>query len=181
MRLPYTNNPPETANAEEKQILARVLERRGGTLIALDRTLLHAPIITDGFNAFMIALRTRNSLPADVREIAFCRVAALTGCWYEWDIHSPLAKEAGVSELGIQTIRKTASAEILGLDTRQAAVLKYADAVTTTAKVPDETFNAVRKFFDDKEMVELTASVAGFNTVARICVALNVGENNDQY
>ncbi|KAH8811369.1 putative 4-carboxymuconolactone decarboxylase [Xylogone sp. PMI_703] len=178
MRLPYTANPPETTNVEEEQILKRVLDRRGGTLIPLDRTLLHAPKITDGFNSFMIALRTQNTLPPDVREIAFCRVAALTGCEYEWEIHSPIAREAGVSERGLQTIHNKDATDTTGLDSRQAAVLRYADAMTKTAVVPEEVFDTVKRFFTEKEMVELTASIAGFNTVARFCVALDVGEKN---
>ncbi|RFU34142.1 hypothetical protein B7463_g2259, partial [Scytalidium lignicola] len=180
MRLPYTDNPPNVSNTEDEQILERVLKRRRGSLIALDRTLLHAPKITDGFNAFMIALRTQNSLPADVRETAFCRVAAITGCWYEWEIHSQIAGDAGVSQRGLQSIRNRDSIDTTGLESRQAAVLKYADAITRTAFVPSEIFNSVRQFFNEKEMVELTASIAGFNTVARFCVALDVGENNDQ-
>lgn len=180
MRLPYTDNPPKMNNADEEQILKQVLDRRGGNLIALDRTLLHAPKVTGGFNAFMGALRTQNSLPADVREIAFCRVAAMTGCWYEWDIHSQIAKGAGVSERGLESIKNRDMIDEAGLDERQAAVLRYADAITRTATVPDHVFNTVRAFFNEKEMVELTASVAGFNTVARFCVALDVGEKNDK-
>ncbi|KAJ5598895.1 hypothetical protein N7510_011845 [Penicillium lagena] len=179
MRLEYTSKEPKFVDEADQQILTRVLKRRGGSLIPLDRTLLHAPSITDGFNAFMIALRTRNSLPDDVREIAFCRVASLTGCWYEWEIHSPIAAAAGVSQDGLQTLRDSQATGSKGLSDRQLSVVYYADAMTKAAKVPEEVFKAARTFFNNQQMVELTATIAGFNMVARFCVALDVGENND--
>jgi alkylhydroperoxidase family enzyme len=45
-------------------------------------------------------------------------------------------------------------------------------------QVPDAVFERVRKFFDTKEMVELTNSIAGFNGLVRFVVALDVGEKN---
>lgn len=179
MRLPYTPNPPSTSSPTEADILSRVLARRGGTLIPLDLTLLHAPLIADGFNAFFGAIRTKNSLPADVRELAFCRVAALHGCEYEWEIHSPIAREAGLGDEALRSV-KSLSGEKQGLDERQSAVMDYADAMTRDVKVGDDVFGRVRAFFEDQQMVELTVSIAGFNTVTRVCVALDVGEKNEK-
>ncbi|KAJ5769704.1 hypothetical protein N7520_004263 [Penicillium odoratum] len=176
MRLEYTPLEPYFEKYEEKQILDRVLQRRGGALIPLDRTLLYAPLITDGFNSFMIALRTKNSLPPDVREIVFCRVTALTLCWYEWNIHAPIALSTGVSQEGLEDVRNLHLTGAKGLNDCQLSVVKYTDAITTAGKVPDAVFELTRAFFSEKEMVELTASIAGFNTVARFCVALEVGE-----
>lgn len=49
MRLPYTSNPPQFDNDDDKAVLERVKARRGEMgLIPLDLTLLHAPKIADG-------------------------------------------------------------------------------------------------------------------------------------
>lgn len=180
MRLPYTADPPTFQSDEEHAILDRVLTRRDGKLIELDRTLLHAPLIADGWNAFMIAIRTKNSLPADVRELAFCRVAALTKAWYEWKIHSPIGKDAGLSDEVLAVIERGTPLEGAEsvLDDRSRAVVNYADAVSLEGTVSEDMSAGVRKYFNDKEMVELTASIAGFNTVARFVAALDVGEMN---
>ncbi|KAF2092551.1 hypothetical protein NA57DRAFT_69747 [Rhizodiscina lignyota] len=155
MRLPYTSATPSFKTAEESQIL----DRTAGT---------------------MIAIRTKNSLPPDVREMTFCRAAALTGAWYEWDIHSPIGLEAGIGDDVMKLLKEGKS---LGegpgsLDKRQRAVVEYTDAMTLSGKVPKAVFEAVRAHFNEKEMVELTASIAGFNTVSRFVVALDVGEKN---
>jgi alkylhydroperoxidase family enzyme len=185
MRLPYTPNPPPTHNDEEKAILNRVITRRGaGGLIALDLTFLYAPLIADGFKPFMASLRTRNGLPADLRETALCRVAVLTGAWYEWDIHAPIALAAGLSTEGLATLMKGKEVKEGaggdgGLTDMQWVVLRYADAMILDASVPSDIFEDGRMVFGDKEIVELTASIAGFNTVARFVRALDVGEKND--
>jgi hypothetical protein len=50
MRLPYIPDPPNFTSEADKAVEQRVRARRGEKgLIALDRTLLHAPPIADGW------------------------------------------------------------------------------------------------------------------------------------
>lgn len=49
MRLPYVPENPQLENADDQATVERVKERRGGKLIALDRALLHAPPIANGW------------------------------------------------------------------------------------------------------------------------------------
>ncbi|KAL1994532.1 hypothetical protein VTN49DRAFT_2002 [Thermomyces lanuginosus] len=184
MRIPYVPNPPPTSTPEEEQILGRVLARRGEKgLIALDRALLHSFPVADGWNGFLGAIRNRTSLPADIREIAICRVAVLNGAWYEWDSHSPILAASGFSEEGMRIVQ---NAQLTGvepevtsvLNQQQTLVLRYADAMTKNIKVPDELFNELKAVFSDKEIVEITATVAAYNCVSRFLVALDVGERN---
>lgn len=50
MRLPYISKDPEFSSAEDQAIVERVRQRRGSTgLLELDRTLLHAPPVADGW------------------------------------------------------------------------------------------------------------------------------------
>ncbi|KAI4927282.1 hypothetical protein J4E86_011790, partial [Alternaria arbusti] len=78
MRLPYVPDPPNFTSEEDKAVEQRVRQRRGEKgLIALDRTLLHAPPVADGWNSFLGSIRTKTSLPTSIRETAICRVAVL--------------------------------------------------------------------------------------------------------
>lgn len=65
-----------------------------------------------------------------------------------------------------------------GLTEKEHAILAYTDAMTREIKVADECFAAVKKLFNEREVVELTACVAAYNCVSRFLVALDVGENN---
>ena len=59
------------------------------------------------------------------------------------------------------------------------AVLKYTDAMTRDVYVDSETFqNLKTQGFNDREVVEITATAAMYNCVSRFLVALDVGEKN---
>ncbi|KAF9887827.1 hypothetical protein FE257_009633 [Aspergillus nanangensis] len=184
MRIPYIPDPPPTSTPEEAEILARVQARRGaGGLIPLDKALLHSFPVTDGWNSFIGAIRTRTSLTQLVKELVICRVAVINGAWFEWEHHAPLLKEGGFSEEGLALIRDTQTdlsqkSQEMILTPEQSAVVKYTDAMTKTVTVPDDVFQELKGFFNDKEVVEITATAAAYNCVSRFLVALDVGEKN---
>lgn len=63
----------------------------------------------------------------------------------------------------------------VGLSEAQGAVLAYTDAMTAGVRGPDEVFGEVRRLFGEREIVEVTATVAAYNCVSRFLVALDVG------
>jgi alkylhydroperoxidase family enzyme len=65
-------------------------------------------------------------------------------------------------------------------DAKHAAVLRYTDAMTLDVQVPEDVFAELRTRMSEREIVELTASVAAYNCVSRFLVALDVGETNGQ-
>lgn len=180
MRLPYVPNPPHPANADEAAIIERLIARRDpGPLQSLDLTLLHAPAIADGWASFLGAVRNKSSLPADIRETAILRVAVLTGSKYEVNEHTPYAQRVGVRERGLREIfegRKLAKSEGEGLSEQQWVTVRFAEVMTKDIIVSDEVFKGVRNFLNDKQVVELTATVAAINCAARFLRALDVGE-----
>ncbi|KAK4121062.1 hypothetical protein N657DRAFT_648439 [Parathielavia appendiculata] len=187
MRLPYVANPPPTSSSEEEAIVQRIQARRSPRpLQPLDLTLLHSPPVADGWNAFLGAVRTRTSLPADLREIAISRVAVVNRAWYEWAHHAPLAEQAGVSKEGMEGVVRREGGLVLGeerappagLTEEQWAVVCYTDEMTRNVQVRDGTFARLRELFTEREMVEITATIACYNCVSRFLVALDVGERN---
>jgi alkylhydroperoxidase family enzyme len=61
-----------------------------------------------------------------------------------------------------------------GLQDADRAVIEYTTAMTRNVDVPDALFESVRRHFNDREMVELTATVGAYNMVSRFLVALKV-------
>ncbi|KAJ5374009.1 Carboxymuconolactone decarboxylase [Penicillium concentricum] len=184
MRLPYVADPPATSTPDEAKILASVQARRApGPLLPLDLALLHSYPVTEGWNSFIGAIRTRTTLSTVVRELAICRVAVVNGALFEWEQHAPLLEEGGLSAEGLKFIgdaqadfSNEAASSVLTDD--QRAVLKYTDAMTKTVTVPDEVFAELKGCFNEREVVEITATVAAYNCVSRFLVALDVGEKN---
>ncbi|KAL2834398.1 AhpD-like protein [Aspergillus cavernicola] len=184
MRLPYIPNPPTPQTPTEAEILSRILARRApSTLLPLDRALLHSYPVADGWNTFLNAIRTQTSLSPVLRELIICRVAILNKAQFEWDHHAPLLVEAGVKDCVLDVLRGE-SVDYLQMVTdgvisvEESVVLRYTDAMTTDVRVSDEVFDAVRGCFCDRDVIEITATVAAYNCVSRFLVALDVGENN---
>jgi 4-carboxymuconolactone decarboxylase len=175
-RLPYV--------APDDDVTERIRQRRGGTLTALDGVLLHSPPFADGWNSMLGAVRGASTLPADIRELAILRVASRNGADYEWTAHEPLARRAGLGDEAIAAIRvgDVADASIDdALTPAQWAALTYADAMTVDVSVPDEVFGAVRAHFGEREVLELTVTVAAYNMVSRVLVATDVRAGEDPF
>lgn len=195
MRLPYAPQEPPAADPDTAAIYQRIAARRHPRpLIPLDLSLLHAPPVADGWNSFLGAIRTRTQVDTGLLEMAVCRVAVLNGAVYEWNSHAPLALKAGVPPAAMHAVRhlaptaagedcaraRAALAAETALSAGQRAVVRYADEMTQTVRVADDTFAALQSDagLSDREIVELTTGIAGYNCVSRVLVALDVGENN---
>ncbi|KAB8070587.1 AhpD-like protein [Aspergillus leporis] len=195
MRLPYARSEPPSSDPDAADIYSRIAARRHPRpLIPLDLSLLHSPPVADGWNSFLGAIRTRTIIDQGLLELAVSRVAVLTQAVYEWNAHAPLALKGGIrpEELhAVRTLPSTAVGETAELakaqetleqsplTSRQKAILQYTDEMTQTVKVRDQTFARLQtEGFSDREIVELTTGIAGYNCVSRVLVALDVGENN---
>lgn len=114
----------------------------------------------------------------------------LNGAWYEWEAHAPIARAVGVCDSaldGLRQVEGTGEGKEAGkmegmedLDEKQRVVVAYTDAMTRDVKVPDAVFEKLREVFNEREVVEITATVAAYNCVSRFLVALDVGEMNNK-
>ena len=189
MRLPYApSTPPVNAPTDATNIYARIAARRSPRpLIPLDLSLLHSPPVADGWNSFLGAIRSHTIIDSGLLELAVCRVAVLNNAVYEWNAHAPLALKGGIKPEELQACRTvpcTTEGDVTQLESssltmRQRAVLRYTDQMTRSITVSDEVFSQLQTSgFNEREVVELTAGIAGYNCVSRFLVALDVGENN---
>ncbi len=53
-------------------------------------------------------------------------------------------------------------------------MIQYATEVTQNVKVSDGTFDALRKFLDNEQIVELTLNTGFYNMVVRFLVPMQV-------
>src|SRR3954469_18148670 len=71
------------------ELVKAILSRRGGTLLNLDRALLWSEPLARGWNTYVGAVRTGLGVSRQLREIAICTVALITGAQYEYHHHAP--------------------------------------------------------------------------------------------
>jgi alkylhydroperoxidase family enzyme len=163
--------------SEPRGIVEAVRARRGGTLLDLDRMLLHSPELAAGWNAYLGAVRTKLTVPGKLRELAICGVASLNGAEYEFVHHSPLLLAEGATPEQAAALRDMdrACLDHRLFDTAERAVLALTIGMTRYVKVPLDTFREARAALGtDQAMVELVAVIATYNMVSRFLVALDV-------
>lgn len=162
----------DTGGASVRALADRITAERG-ELLHIYRMLLHSPTVAEAWLGFFTAIRQRCALPGDLRELAIIRVGLLNGAAYEAEQHRKFALREGLSEAQVDALEDWERSDLFsGI---QRAVLAYADAMTRNVKVPDAAFAEVRKHFDECGIVELTATIAGYNMVSRFLVALEIG------
>ena len=126
----------------------------------------------------MGAVRSGLSLPARLREIAICTVATVNRAPYEFHHHAPLLRAAGASEEQVEALRKDDERRPIGtrlFDAAERATIRLATEMTRSVEVDDETFDAARAALgDDRQLVELVGTIASYNMVSRVIVALGI-------
>jgi AhpD family alkylhydroperoxidase len=157
--------------AELAEIEARIIAERGRVSL-LYQVLLNSVPIASGWEKMLTAVRNQSSVPADLRELMILRVAVLNGADFEFDAHAPIAEKAGVSPAKIAALRDGKLPDIYAPN--EQLVLELADAMTRDVVVPEALMKRVQDAFDAKGIVEVVATVAAYNMVSRLLVALNV-------
>ena len=157
---------PELAEVE-----ARILAERGRVSL-LYQVLLNSGPIASGWERMLTAVRNRTTIPPDLRELMILRVAVLNRAAFEFEAHVPHARLAGVSDEKIEATRQTGLSPVFGPIER--LVLELTDSMTRDIVVADELMDRMREHFDARGIVETVATVAAYNMVSRLLVALNV-------
>ena len=176
MRIPDWTSERKPQPAD---LVNAVLERRGGTLLKLDRALLWSEPLARGWNFYLKNVRTGLATSRKLRELGICTVALLTGAQYEYHHHAPDFLAAGGSQRELDALAAFAAAPAgtppgAGVGDDEALVVQYAASMTRDVQVPDALFERLRSRFDTTEVVELTAAIATYNMVARFLLALGV-------
>ena len=170
MRLPpiTPGSQPELADIE-----ARILAERG-RISPLYQVLLNSPAVAHGWEQMLSAVRNRSSVPAHLRELAILRVAVLNGAHYEFEAHAPIALAAGLSAQTLEAVRQQ-PLSTAQLSPQELLVLELTDAMTREIVVPDALYARIQAEFGSRTQLDLVATVAAYNMVSRLLVALHIG------
>jgi alkylhydroperoxidase family enzyme len=163
---------------QPEDLVKAVLERRGGALLNLDRALLWSEPLARGWNTYLKNVRTGFAGSGKLREFGICTVALLTGAHYEYHHHAPEFLAAGGTQVELDILTAYAATPTgpvpTGLGESEALVAQYAARMTLDVKVDAALFAQLREHFETTDLVELTATIATYNMVARFLVALDV-------
>jgi alkylhydroperoxidase family enzyme len=157
---------PELAALE-----ARIRGARG-RVSPLYQVLLNSPRLAEGWEHLFTVIRQQTSVPPALRELVILRIAVLNGADYEFEAHVPHALQAGMAQDTIDSLKRSV---VPGLSALEKLVVQYTDAMTRELRVPDALVEELKLEFDDQALVELTATIAGYNMVSRFLIAMRIG------
>ena len=171
--LPYADlNGAELKGADTQALVQRIVAERGSVL-HLYQMLLHSPPLAEGWLGYLTAVRHKLTLSGALRELVIMRVAHLNGAPYEATQHAPIALNEGLTQAQLDALADWRAAAALFSPLHKAA-LALADTMTRDIQVPREQIEALRALLGEREVVELVATIAGYNMVSRFLEALNI-------
>jgi len=162
---------------EPCELVDAIRARRGGTLLNLDRMLLHSPPFAAGWNSFLGTVRNNLEIPAKLRELAICTVAILNGADYEFIQHSPEFLKAGGTEAQLSALQQIAPSapNSLVFNSTEQAVIQLSVEMTRSVQINAATMATIKDILkNDQHLVELVGVIATYNMVSRYLVALGI-------
>ncbi|MER5338781.1 carboxymuconolactone decarboxylase family protein [Streptomyces mirabilis] len=146
--------------AREPLMLFKVLERH--------------PELASRMRALGAGLLVHGRLSDADRELVIARVAARSGCAYEWGVHmATYAETAGLTARQV-TLTTTGGPDHPAWSGRQAALLRAVDELHDTARVGDAAWSGLREHLDEPEVLELLVLAGWYRTIAYVANGVRI-------
>ncbi len=174
-RLPYVtrNDLPEA----DREIFDQFVKERGSEPGHIHRVVANAPNLLRRLLGLANQLRNGTQLDPKLRELALMTVGRLTNAEYELVHHWNISLRVGVKREQLEHLADFETSALF--NEHERAVMRYASEATTSIKVSDATYNALRGFLDNRRITELVMNVAFYNAVVRVLIPLGVELEDD--
>ena len=116
-------------------------------------------------------IRAKATLSPRVRELLILRIGVLCGTEYEWAAHAPAGRRAGLTEADIRRIYFRPDGQEDAFD---GALLRAVDELYQDDAISDATWKTLATRFDDKQMLDLLITTAGYRMASMAMNAFGV-------
>jgi AhpD family alkylhydroperoxidase len=139
--------------------------------INLARMMLHTQGLTLPYWKYALGFRNAK-IPPVVRERVIVRVGAVTGCDYELVQHKSEALRTGTTPELLADLINPQQHEFD--DPSLTALITYVDSLVTHIGAEQDTLDALRKYFPDNEVAEITLLAGTYVLCAAFLKSLQV-------
>jgi len=174
--VPEQDLPEEVRQALQyaRQGLAQFTRRELAGAIEPMELSAHSPALFAAMQAFGQASGQLTAIDKRTRALAHLKAATMTHCEYCIDVGSLISRQWGLTDEELLALPNYRTSPLFS--EVEKLVLDYAVGVSRTpVDVPDALFDALKKHFDDRQIVELTHVIAGENMAGRFNHALGIG------
>ena len=131
------------------------------------------PKMMIGMGRFNQAIRKGSTVDERIKNLVELKGAQMIGCEFCVDLGSQICRNSGFSDSELLALPRYQSSDLF--TDREKAALDYAVAVMRTpVEVTDELFARVQAYFDDRQLVEITALLTLVN-LDRFNAAFGIG------
>ena len=163
----------EHTNPELQPLIGKIRGGRGGRMLNIYKMLLHSPALAERWLDQVSAVRWQTDLDGKTREIVIIRIGLLNRVDYVIKAHVPaFAVREGLTAEQCEALRDWQPSALF--DGAQRAALAYTDAMTREVQVPAAVFTALRDYYTEKQIVELTVLIGTYNMHTRVLQALDI-------
>jgi AhpD family alkylhydroperoxidase len=133
----------------------------------------HQPKMMMGLGLFNQAIRSGKAVDERTKNLVELKGAQMIGCEWCVDLGSQICRNSGFTDDELLALPRYQSSDLF--TDREKAALDYTVAVMRTpVEVTDELFARVRSYFDERQLVEITALLALVN-LDRFNAAFGIG------
>lgn len=162
----------DAASVHQQPLWDRLEAERKMPTANIFRSLANAPVLLDAFLSYANAMRDGSLLSPKLRELAILSVGHATGSEYEIAHHQSHGRKAGLSDEQLAAVADGQDPELF--DEAERAVIALARESTIKVNVSDASWAAAAKHLDDQQMVELTLTIAWYNSGVRVMGLLGI-------
>ena len=135
--------------------------------------LLRSPVLGQRMFDLLYYLRWNSSLPFRLNEFAILIIGRQWRSQVEWFAHASLAIKAGLSPEIVADLK--AQKHPANMKPDETAVFDFVTELTTTHQVSDATFARAKQILGEQQLVDLTAVVGTYTTVAMLLAMAEEG------
>ena len=161
----------EDLPAEHRHIYDDIAGSRGGVQPNF-KALLNNPLATAKMAALGGYVRFETPLPARVKVLAVLATARQNEGDYVWTVNLPQARNAGVDEVTINTIRERRAPQ--GLTPEDALIVQFTLELLRQHRITDATFQAVQQKLGDAGVIDLLLLIGYYGSLSHTLSALEV-------
>jgi 4-carboxymuconolactone decarboxylase len=149
---------------DQRAVYAQTVAGRRGSVPANVMIWLRSPDLAARAQKLGELVRYDTTLSPRLSELAILVVARRWRAHYEWAVHVPEARKAGVPDAVIDAIKGGAAPTLT--DPPDQVVYEFATAVATEGRVSDDVYRVAVRELGERAVVELVAIIGYYTMVA---------------
>ena len=158
--------PADQMTAAQRQAAQEIASGRRGEVYGPFVPALRSPEFLRRLQRLGEYLRYELALPPRLREMAILLTAREWTQDFEWDVHAPLAAEAGLSHAVIDGIRH--GRRPLEMQSEEALLYDFFVELQRTRTVSDSTYAMAVAVFGERGVIDLIGAIGYYTTLAMI-------------